>query len=413
MTRVNAGKTAAAQAAETDGRLHMAHTTTSFHLRRAPLLRRASLIAAGLACLTLVACGSKPDAAAPGAAAQTPRAMPVRSASVERRDIVETLTVTGTLRPRAEVKIIAEVTARLDRVLKDEGSAVKKGELVAVLDETDYRLTLQRAEAALAVADANRAHAAAERDRANSLLKTGGITDKDHLAAQVNLQVAEASLGQSKVEVAIAQQNVTRTRIIAPFAGHIANKLADAGSVLPSGTAIFSLVDDAVLEFRGSVPSSDYAKVRVGAPVSLTVDGLPDETIAGEITRIAPMVQERNRSFELVARVPGQERLVGGMFARAAVKVREIKDALLVPPSAVLREGAEPGAGQIFVVTSGKAERRTIALGVERPDAIQVIKGLAAGDSVVIDPPVSLASGAPVQVQTTASTDKPVSPPPQ
>jgi RND family efflux transporter MFP subunit len=377
------------------------------------VLRRTGLAAAGLVCVTLAACGSKPDTPAPGAAAQTPRAMPVRSASVERRDIVESLTVTGTLRPRAEVKIIAEVTARLDRVLKDEGSAVKKGELVAVLDETDYRLTLQRAEAALAVADANRAHAAAERDRANSLLKTGGITDKDHLAAQVNLQVAEASLGQSKAEVAIAQQNITRTRIIAPFAGHIANKLADAGSVLPSGTAIFSLVDDAVLEFRGSVPSSDYAKVRVGAPVSLTVDGLPDETIAGQITRIAPMVQERNRSFELVARVPGQERLVGGMFARAAVKVREIKDALLVPPSAVLREGAEPGAGQIFVVTNGKAERRTIALGVERPDAIQVLKGVAAGDSVVIDPPVSLASGAPVQVQTTASTDKPGSPTPQ
>jgi hypothetical protein len=95
------------------------------------------------------------------------------------------------------------------------------------------------------------------------------------------------------------------------------------------------------------------------------------------------------------------------------VRVREIKDALLVPPPAVLREGAEAGRGQIFIVTNGKAERKDITLGIEQPDAIQVLAGVAAGDLVVIDPPVSLASGAPVQVQTTASTEKPSSQQPQ
>ena len=144
-----------------------------------------------------------------------------------------------------------------------------------MLDDTDYNLTLQRAKASLAVADANRAHAAAERDRANSLLKTGGITDKDHLSAQVNLQVSEASLAQAKAEVAIAEQNVTRTRVIAPFAGRIIARLSDAGSYLASGTPIFTLVDDSVLEFRAAVPSSDFGKVKLNAPVTLTMDALP------------------------------------------------------------------------------------------------------------------------------------------
>lgn len=406
--------------AQDERRHHMSHSQRP-HLSQRPqlsqgphLLRHVSLLGlAGLVALTAVACGGGEEpAAASDAAAATSRVLPVRSAPVEQRDIVESLTVTGTLRPRAEVKVVAEVAARLDRVLKDEGAAVSKGELLAVLDPTDYKLTLQRAEAALAVADANRAHAAAERDRANSLLKTGGITDKDHLAAQVNLQVAEASLTQAKAEVAIAQQNITRTRIVAPFAGHIATRLADAGTVLANGTPIFSVVDDAVLEFRGNVPSSDYAKVRIGAPVTLTVDALPDAQITGQITRISPIVQERNRSFELVARVPGQDRLIGGMFARAAIRVREIKNALLVPPAAVLREGAEAGQGQLFVVANGKAERREIALGVEEAQAIQVVQGVDAGDLVVIDPPVSLASGAPVQVQQTAAAQKPAAAPP-
>jgi RND family efflux transporter MFP subunit len=341
------------------------------------------------------ACGQKAE----GEPAIEPhRAVPVRGAQVVRRDLEETLTVTGTLRPRAEVKVVAEVPARLERILKEEGARVNKGDLLAVLDDTDYRLTLDRARASLAVADANRAHAAAERDRANQLLKTGGITDKDHLAAQVNLQVAEASVAQAKAEVAIAEQNVTRTKIIAPFAGRIADRLADAGTVLATGSPVFQIVDDAVLEFRGAVPSSDYAKVRVDAPVTLAIDALPDLHVTGTVTRIAPLVQERNRTFELVARVPGQDKLVGGLFARASIHVRQVPDALLVPPGAILREGAAAGEAQAFVIVNGKAERKPIALGVEQPDAVQVVKGLNAGDTVILDPPVSLASGAAVQV---------------
>jgi RND family efflux transporter MFP subunit len=342
------------------------------------------------------ACGQKVEGET--AVEQHPRAVPVRSVKVAQRDLDESITITGTLRPRAEVKVVAEVAARLERILKDEGARVNKGDLLAVLDDTDYRLTLDRAKASLAVADANRAHATTERDRANNLLKTGGITDKDHLAAQVNLQVSEASVAQAKAEVAIAEQNVTRTKIIAPFTGRIADRLADAGTVLASGAPVFQIVDDSVLEFRGAVPSTDYAKVRVDAPVSLAIDALPDLKVTGTVTRIAPLVQERNRTFELVARVPGQEKLVGGLFARASIHVRKVPDALLVPPGAILREGATTGEAQAFVIVDGKAERKPIALGVEQPDAIQVIKGLSAGDTVIIDPPVSLASGAAVQV---------------
>jgi RND family efflux transporter MFP subunit len=367
-------------------------TVRSIHNRRSYLLGLAGLF--GTLILT-TACGQKVEGET---AVEHPRAVPVRGVPVARRDLDETLTITGTLRPRAEVKVVAEVPARLERILKEEGARVNKGDLLAVLDDTDYRLTLERAKASLAVADANRAHAAVERDRANNLLKTGGITDKDHLAAQVSLQVADASVAQAKAEVAIAEQNVTRTKIIAPFSGRIADRLADAGTVLANGTPLFQIVDDSVLEFRGAVPSTDYAKVRVNAPVSVAIDALPDLKVTGTVTRIAPLVQERNRTFELVARVPGQAQLVGGLFARASIHVRKVPDALLVPPAAVLREGATTGEAQAFVIVNGKAERRPITLGVEQPDAIQVVKGLNAGDTVIIDPPVSLASGAPVQL---------------
>jgi RND family efflux transporter MFP subunit len=325
--------------------------------------------------------------------------VPVRTATVVARDLADDLVLTGTLRPRAQVQIVAELQAHLLRVLKDEGARVEKGETLAVLDETDYRLALDRAKAALAMAEANRAHALAEKERADNLLKTGGITDKDHLSAQVGLQVAEASLAQARAEVAIAGHQYARTQVKAPFSGRVAKRFADPGTMLSGGALLFTFVDDSVLEFRSAVPSADYGKVRVGAPVDVSVDALSGTRIQGKVARVSPLVEERSRSFEAVVEVPGRDGLPGGLFARASVRVGVAKGALAVPPRALLRDGSNPTEAQLFVVVSGKAERRTVTLGVEAPEAIQVTKGLAAGEEVVLDPPSTLGAGSPVEVQ--------------
>lgn len=340
---------------------------------------------------------SAPPAGDAGTAAT--RAVVVRTAPVETRTLQDRLEVTGSLRPRAQVNVASEIAGRVLRLARDEGARVAKGDVIALLDGTDYRLALDRAKAALQVADANRAHAQAERDRAELLLKTGGITDKDRLAAEVALQVAEASLAQARTEVAIAQQQVTRTEIRAPFTGRVAKRLADPGTLLAAGTPVVTLVDDAVLEFRAQVPSADYDKVRVGSEVTVTVDALPGWSTRGTLARITPMADERSRAFEVVVAVPGGERLIAGLFARAAVSLREVPGALVVPPAALVRDGARPDVAHLFVVEGGRAERREVTLGLEQSDAVQVVGGLAAGDTVVVDPPVSLASGAPVEIQ--------------
>ena len=97
-------------------------------------------------------------------------------------------------------------------MLKTEGDRVTRGQLLAVLDAADVRLARDRAKAHLDVAEANRAHARAEKDRADRLLKTGGITDKDHLSAQVAVQVADASHAQARSELAIADRQTGRSQ---------------------------------------------------------------------------------------------------------------------------------------------------------------------------------------------------------
>jgi membrane fusion protein (multidrug efflux system) len=362
-----------------------------------------------LLALTLVsAFGAASCGAGGGAEAEAPapvRTVPVRTATVETRNLTETLTLTGTLDPRAEVMVVPEISARLERTLKNEGDRVARGELLALLDDADFRLARDRARAAVDVAQANRAHARAEKDRADQLLKTGGITDKDHLAAQVAVQVAEAAASQARSELAIAERQVGRSRITAPLAGRIAKRMADDGTVVPAGTPIYSIVDDSIFEFRSSVASGDFGKLRVGEPVTVTVDALPGFTTEGEVNRIAPQVDARSRSFEAIIRVPGRPQLVSGLFARGVVKVRDVPDSLVVPPAALVRDGADPTRAQTFVVAAGnKAERRDVIVGFEVPDAIQVVTGLKAGETVVVDPPSALGPGMQVQVEKKTGT---------
>ena len=326
-----------------------------------------------------------------------PRGVPVRTTTVEQRDLQDEVVLTGTLRPRAQVQVVAEVAARLLQIRKDEGARAGAGEVLAVLDPTDFRLSADRARASMAVAEANQAHAGVEKERADNLLKTGGITDKDRLAAQVNLQVAEAGLAQARAEASIAAQQLSRTEIRAPFAGRVARRMADAGAMLPAGTPLFTFVDDSVLEFRAAAPSSQYGKVRVGAPVRVTVDSLPGLAVTGRVVRIAPLVDDRSRSFETVVEVPGNAALVGGLFARASVQVGLLPAALVVAPAALVRDGTRQA--QTFVIVQGKAERRTVDLGVESAEAVQVTRGLAQGDVLVLDPPAALSSGSPVEIQ--------------
>ena len=347
------------------------------------------------------ACGGT-ETDAPTPVAETVRAIPVRTATVQTRDLIETLALTGTLDPIAQVTVVPEVTARIVRVLRNEGDRVYRGQALAVLDDADFVLARERAQANLDLAEANRAHARVEKDRADALLKTGGITDKDRLTAQVAVQLADASHAQARSDLAITERQLGRSRITAPISGRVAKRHADAGTIVNAGTPLYTIVDDSVFEFRSSVGSGDFGKIKVGEPVSVTLTALPGFVTEGEVNRIAPQVDARSRSFEVIIRVPGRPELVSGLFARADVTVREVPDSLTVPPAALLRDGSDPSKAQTYVVINNKAERREVLVGVEVPDAVQVTSGLKAGEVVVMDPPSALGPGTLVQVQRDA-----------
>ena len=228
----------------------------------------------------------------------------------------ETLSLTGTLDPRAQVTSFPRCR-RASSVCCKTKAIAWRGASCSRCWTTPISGWRAIARRHLDVAEANRAHARAEKDRADSLLKTGGITDKDHLAAQVAVQVAEASTAQARSELAIAERQMGAYADHGADRGRIAKRHADAGTIVTAGTPLYTIVDDAVFEFRSSVASGDFGKLKVGETVTVTVDALPGFVTEGKVDRIAPQVDARSRSFEAIIRVPGRPQLVSGLFARA------------------------------------------------------------------------------------------------
>ena len=201
-------------------------------------------------------------------AVETIRTIPVRTATVQTRDLVETLSLTGTLNPRSEVTVVPEIAARLERVLKTEGDRVGRGELLAVLDDADFRLSRDRAKAHLDVA---RGQPRTRASRAGSRRQPG--EDRRH-----HRQGSSCGQGRGAGRRCVGVPGEERARDYRAADGTHAHNGTDQRPNLeascrrreplsPPERPLYTIVDDSVFEFRSSVASGDFGKVKVGETV--------------------------------------------------------------------------------------------------------------------------------------------------
>jgi membrane fusion protein (multidrug efflux system) len=335
--------------------------------------------------------------------------LPVRVVRVEPRPLEEGLDVTGSLVSAAAVDVKTRFAGRLVTLLKQQGDHVQKGELLAGLEETDARLALNQARATLEVAQAtlNRArvaeeHAGREFERAQNLLRSGGITDRDFQAtemtardARAQVKLAEAQLGQAQQAVAVAQKRLSDCRIVSPINGEVDRKLYNPGGWVDANALLYKLVDNQRLELETYVASSDLGAVRKGQKVRFSVAAYPGETFEATITHISAAVDMMNRSELLRAAVPNPAgKLKAGMFVKGRIITGVKPTALVVPPDAVWRRVGQPAF--VYVVEQNRARRREVKLGLEQPQTIEVSAGLRAGDLVVAEQSLELADGVSV-----------------
>jgi membrane fusion protein (multidrug efflux system) len=173
-----------------------------------------------------------------------------------------------------------------------------------------------------------------------------------------------------------------------------------AGDLATPGGALFTIVDPSSMRLEGSVPSDQISAVRLGMPVTFTVQGYPGREFTGRISRINPVADPTTRQVRILASIPNAGgTLVGGLFAEGRV-ASETRNGLVVPITAVDQKGFAPTATR---VKNGKAEKVSVRLGVEDPasETIEVLSGLAQGDTVLTGGVLGTTPGTTIRVQRT------------
>jgi RND family efflux transporter MFP subunit len=413
--------------------------------RQRDIMKRMSvrpLIGIIVLALGLSACrGEFPASAAsqekpkPQAPAAGPPAREVRVVPAAERSLAKTIAATGTLAAEDQMTLSAKVAGRVESIDIDLGTRIQRGQALARLDQTDFKLRVEQAEAALQQARARlgltpsgkdeqidpeqtsivrQARAVLDearltRDRSVKLLEQQLIARSQLDTAEANLQVADgryqdameevrnrqAVLAQRRSELDLARQQLTDTVVLAPIDGAVSQRLTSRGEYLAIGAPMATLVRIHPLRLRVSVPEREASGVRIGQVVRLSIEGDPT-VYSGKVVRLAPIVQELNRTLTIEAEIPNERGLLrAGAFARAEIITEAAQPILTVPASSLI---VFAGVEKVLVVRSGKTAEVRVQTGRRLGESIEIVDGLKRGEQVV-DNPGNLAGGTAVSIK--------------
>jgi RND family efflux transporter MFP subunit len=304
--------------------------------------------------------------------------------------------ISGSLEPEQAATVRAEVGGSVLRTYADAGHRVKRGQLLARLDDTAVRDAFLSARSAVRSAETALELARRNAERSERLAQAGAVAERDLETARWDVTNAEGTLADAQARLANAQEQLEDTQVRAPFNGIVSERPADAGDVVQVGTALFSIVDPSRLRLEASVPAEQIGRLRPGTEVEFTVSGVK-RRITGKIERINPVVDSATRQVRTYVAIPNLDQaLVAGLFAEGRVAT-DTKRAVAVPITAIDSRGNQP---TVHLIKGGRVKESPVDLGV-RDDAaelVEVISGAATGDTVLLGSAQGITPGSRVRV---------------
>jgi RND family efflux transporter MFP subunit len=323
----------------------------------------------------------------------------VKTATVIEMPIGETVTVNGNLVAYDRTTVGMKVPGRLQTITVDLGSVVRKGQVIAQLEQQEYKLRVQQAEAALAQARARLGlspdgvddrvaadetgtvrqakavldSAKAKRDRAERLVREGITPRAEWDAVESEYKVAlsryqdsveeirnrQGLLAQRRSELALTKQQLADTFVYSPLDGVVQEKRASVGEYLAAGAPVVDVVKIDPLRLRVDVPEREAHSIKMGQTVRVTVEGDPDSYL-GYIKRLSPTISEQNRVLSVEADVRNNGRLRPGAFVKAEIVTNQTNPAVTIPPGALVTFA---GIDKVILVEGGKALEKTVTVG--------------------------------------------------
>jgi len=332
--------------------------------------------------------------------AKVPSTETVRNISVlavQQATVPDLLEAVGTVHAAQTSDLASQMMGNIVEVRAREGDHVQRGQVLAVIDDSQPRASVDRAAAAdtaaqqqLVAAESELALAESTLKRYQNLHERKSVSPQEfdevkarQQAALANRDMATAGQGQARAALAQTRTSLDYTRIRAPFDGVVTGKKADSGALASPGMPIFTIEDVRRYRLDVTVNESDLRYVRTGQQVLVAIEALDNEALKSRVVQIIPAADPASRTFQVKIELPADTRLRSGLFGRAQFS-RGQRPALLIPRSAVVERGQLQG---VFVLDQDKvANLRYITVGKPSGSAIEVLAGLQDGERLVAKP---------------------------
>jgi membrane fusion protein (multidrug efflux system) len=306
--------------------------------------------------------------------------------------------ISGTLMPEKDATVRSEVSGSILQVTAAEGQQVRRGQVLARIE--DQALGDAHKSAQSAVRSAEQALGVAEREaaRTESLVKGGALAERDLDTARNAVTAAQAQLEDARSRLASVAKQLANLIIRSPMDGVVAARQANAGDVVSPGTELYRIIDPRSMQLEATVPSEFLSAIKIGLPVQFQVRGYPGQTFEGRIERISPAADPVTRQVPIFVTIPNTAgRLVAGLFAEGRV-AQQSRRALVVPLSAVTM--SDPKAPWVLRATSGKAERVPVTLGLrdDQTERVEITGGVKDGDRLLTGAAQAITPGTPLQL---------------
>ena len=316
---------------------------------------------------------AQPAPASPATPSGPARPTAVETVKVETQTLVDETQAVGSLRSRQGVMLRPEVGGRVKEIFFNDGQRVRKGQVMVQFEDQLQQAQLSQAKAELSIAEANH-------KRNQELVAQNFISKR-------SLDESGAALEVARAKLALTDATLQRLKVLAPFDGITGLKQVNVGDYLKDGADIVNVEDlEAVLlDFR--LPERFQAKIRSGQKAQLTVDALPGRPFTAIVQAVDPLIEANGRSVGVRGCIDNrQQQLRPGMFARVNAVFGSRENAMVIPEEAIIPQG-----GRTFVVKvvagekpdSLMSERVVVKTGLRLPGKVEILEGLAAGDTVV------------------------------
>ena len=336
------------------------------------------------------------------------RNMPVLA--VQQAGVPDLLEAVGTVQAAQTSDLASQMMGTIVEVRAHEGDRVRRGQVLAVIDDSQPRAAVERATAGgtaaqqqLVATDSDLALAESTLKRYQTLYERKAVSPQEFDEVKARQQAAlarrdMAKAGQAQAQAALSQARtfLDYTRIRAPFDGIVTEKKADSGTLASPGMPIFTVEDVRRYRLEATVNENDLRYVRTGQQVSVVIDALDNVVLKGKVVQIVPAADPASRTFLVKIELPADARLRSGLFGRAQFSRGE-RQALLIPGTAVVERGQLQG---VFVLDQNKvASLRYITLGKPSGAEVEVLAGLQDGERIVAKPGAVDLNGKRIEAQ--------------